>query len=59
MEPRDLVSTTWYFNERMRIWDHFPVVKIEEREMRVKRGKKGWAGWTPVSEDEEQKFKEL
>ena len=41
MEPRDLVSTTWYLNERMRIWYHFPVVvKIEVREMRVKRGKK-------------------
>ena len=27
--------------------------------MRVRRGRKGWAGWTPVSEDEEKKFKEL
>ena len=35
------------------------VVKIEGREMRVKKGKKGWAGWTSVSEDEERRFKEL
>ena len=35
------------------------VVKIDEKEMREKREKKGWAGWTPVSEDEERKFKEL
>ena len=27
--------------------------------MRVRKGKKGWAGWTPVSADEERKFKEL
>ena len=61
MAPRDLVFTTWYLNKtRIRTWDHFPVVvKIEKREMRVRKGKKGWAGWTPVSEDEERKFKEL
>ena len=35
------------------------VVKIDGREMRLKKGKKGWAGWTPVSEDEELQFKEL
>ena len=34
-------------------------VKIDGREMRVRKGKKGWAGWTPVSEDEERKFQEL
>ena len=27
--------------------------------MRVRKGEKGWAGWTPVSEDEERKFKDL
>ena len=35
------------------------VVKIDGREMRVRKGKKGWGGWTPVSEDEERKNKEL
>ena len=61
MGLRDLVSTTWFLNKtRIRTWDHFPVlVKIEGREMRVKKAKTGSAGWTPVSEDEEQKFKEL
>ena len=60
MVPRDLISTTWYLNKtRIRTWDHFPVlVKIEEREMRVRKGKKGWAGWTPVSYVEEKKFQE-
>ena len=56
------VSTTWYLNKtRIRTWDHFPVVvKIfDGREMRVRKGRKGWAVWTPVSEDEERKFKEL
>ena len=61
MGPRDLVSTTWYLNKtRIRTWDHCPgVVKIDGREMRVKKGKKRWTGWTPFSEDEERKFKEL
>ena len=60
MGPPDLVSTTWHLNKtRIRTWVHFPVVvKIDRREMRVRKGKKG-AGWTPVSEDEERKFQEL
>ena len=60
MGPRDLVFKTWYLNKtRIRTWDHFPVVvKIEGREMRVRKGKKVWAGWTPVSENEERKFQE-
>ena len=61
MEARDLVSTTWYLNKtRKRTWDHFPVVvKIDGRDMRVRKGKKRWAGLTPVSQDEKRKFKEL
>ena len=40
--------------------EHFPVVvKIEVREMRVRKGKKVLASWTPVSVDEGRKFKEL
>ena len=60
MGPRDLVFKTRYLNKtRIRTWDHFPVVvKIEGREMRVRKGKKVWAGWTPVSENEERKFQE-
>ena len=56
LEPR----TTWDLNKtRIRTWDHSAVVvKIEEREMRVRKRKKGWTGWTPVSVDEERKFKE-
>ena len=61
MGLRDLQSRTWSLNKtRMRTWDHFPVVvKIDGRELRVKKGKKGWAGWVPKSEDERQKFQEL
>ena len=61
MGPRDLVVKTWYLNKtRICTWDHFPVVvKIEGREMRVRKGKKGWACWTPVSEDVERIFQEL
>ena len=51
MGPRDLQFTTWYLNKtRLRTWDHFPVVvKIDGKELRVKRRKKGWAGWIPKS----------
>ena len=61
MGPCDLQSTTWYFNKtRLRTWDHFPVVvKIDGKELRVKKGKKGWAGWIPKSEGEKLKFQEL
>ena len=47
MWSRDLVFSTWYLNKtRNRTWDHFlVVVKIEEMEMRVRKGKKGgWVG---------------
>ena len=56
--PRDLRSTTWYLNRtRFRTWDHFPVVvKVEGKELKVKKEKKGLAGWIPESEDERQKF---
>ena len=49
MVPRDLVVKTWYLNKtRIRTWDHYPVVvKIEGREMRVRKGKKEWAGLDP------------
>ena len=35
------------------------MVKIEEKEMRMRKGKKSWAGWTSVSDVEEEKFQEL
>ena len=60
MGPRGVIASTWYLNKvRIRTWDHFPVVKIEEKEMRIRKGKKSWAGWTPVSDVEEKKFQEL
>ena len=61
MGPRHLVSTTWYLNKtRIRTWDHFPVVvKIEGREMRVRKGKKGGRVGPQFQTDEERKFKEL
>ena len=60
MGPRDLQPTTQYLKRtRLRTWDRFPVVvKIDGKELRVKKGKKGWAGWIPKSEDEKQKFQE-
>ena len=59
--PRDIMASTWYLNKvRIRTWDHFPVVvKIEEKEMRMRKGKKSWAGWSTVSDVEEKKFQEL
>ena len=51
MEPKDIHSTTWYLSKvRLRTWHHFPViVKIEERDVKTKKGVKGWAGWIPRS----------
>ena len=61
MGPRDVIASTWYLNKtRIRTWDHFPVVvKVDGKEMRMRKGKKSWAGWTPVSDVEEKKFQEL
>ena len=61
MGPRDLRSTTRYLNRvRLRPWNHFPVlVKIEGKDLRVKKGAKGWAGWIPKSEAEKNRFQEL
>ena len=61
MGPWDAITSTWYLNKtRIRTWDHFPVVvRIEGKEMSVKKGKKSWAGWTPVTDKEEEKFKVL
>ena len=60
MGPRSVIASTWYLNKvRIHTWDHFPVVKIEEKEMRMRKGKKSWAGWTSVSDVEEEKFQEL
>ena len=49
MGPRDLVFKTWCWNTtRIRAWDHVPVVvKIEGREIRVRKGKKGVGGLDP------------
>ena len=45
---------------RLRTWDLFPVVvKIDGKELRVRKGKKGWAGWIPKTEGEETNFQEL
>ena len=58
MGPRDVRASTWYLNKtRIRTWDHFPVVvKIQGKEVKMKKGKKSWTGWTPMSSTEEDKF---
>ena len=58
MGPRDLQSTTWYWNKtRLRKWDHYPVVVIfQGKELQVRNGRKRWTGWIPEWEDERLKF---
>ena len=59
--PRDLSSTTWYLNKaRLRTCDYFPmVVKIDKKELKVKKKKKDGAGWIPKTENESQQFQDL
>ena len=59
MRPRDLQFQTWYLDKvRLRSWGHhLVVVRIDGKELRVRKGKESWAGWIPRSEDERQSFK--
>ena len=61
MGPRDFQCTTWYLNKtRLRTWDHFPRwLRVEEKELRTKKGKKGRAGWIPKLEDAKLEFQEI